>query len=54
MRFAVQVNSGYCIHTEVGEHIIQVKMWEMQELEDLNKKPDNSPPFSSHYSKQET
>jgi len=28
-------------------------MQEMQDLEDWNKKPDNSSPFSSHHPKQE-
>lgn len=54
MRFTDKVNLGYCIHTKMGQNIIKVKMHEMQDLEDWNKKPDNSSPFSSHHSKQES
>lgn len=45
MRFTDKLNLGYCIHTKMGESIIQVKMQEMQDLEDSNKKPENSSPF---------
>lgn len=42
MRFADEVNLGHCIHTKMGKNIIQVKMQEMLNLEDWNKKADNS------------
>lgn len=47
MRCADKVNLAHCIHTKMGKNIIWVKMQEMLNLEDWNKKPQNSTLFPS-------